>query len=203
MARKSHARPRSPEQIAAERALRRRIDFEAVGLSPEASALPENQSVEVIRAGGVRIDGKVVDNDVARRQDAFEALRPSLQTKACAGAYDAARRFERDILMSLGQHDSGRPVDRVDCEQAAFGRVDAVIDASKRVKKIRDRLSERDGWMLYELIAPHRPWTSWRAIVAHITAETNLNAQGAAVRAACVSLRDVYVRLDVASRKAA
>lgn len=199
---KAH-KPKSPQQIAADKALRRSQDFAAVGLSDDAAMLQANDPVEVTRAGSVRVDGKTVDIDVARRLDAFEALRPSMDRETFAGAYDAARRFERDVLRSLGQHDHGRTPDRVDCEQAAFGRVDAIIDASKRVQRIKDRLSERDAWMLTEMIAPTREWRDWRHTVGHITGESNQNAQGAAVRAACVCLRDAYMRHDAASRKAA
>jgi len=200
--RRNKVKPFDP--AAAERAkiAQRQTDFDAVGLQPEAAALESHADIQTTRAGEMR-GAKRVDSDTARRLDVFETLRPSMDHAAFVGAYDAARRLERDILISLGQHDHGRPVDRVDCEQAAYSRVDAMIDASKRTQRVRNRLAPRDTWLLWELIAPSRPWTSWRATVAHITAETNPNAQGAAVRAVCVNLRDAYQALEIVVRKAA
>lgn len=183
-------------------ALIRSRAFEAVGLPADASGLAVHDDIEVTRAGEHR-QGKAVAEDSARRLDAFEALRVSMAKSDFAGSYDAGRRLERDILISLGQHDHGRPVDRVDCEQAAFCRVDAMIDASKRVMWIKARLADREAYLLWELIAPTREYRTWRAAVAYVTGETNWNAQGAAVRAACANLRDAYQRLDVVGKKAA
>jgi hypothetical protein len=202
MARSKRKTPFDPAASARAALLNRMAGFEAIGLQPEAAALPVYDSIELTRAGETR-SGKKVEGDAARRLDVFEALRPSMNAERFVGAYDAARRLERDILVSLGQHDHGRPIERVDGEFAAFCRADAMIDASKRVMRVRDRLAERDVWLLWELIAPTRPWPTWRSIVAHITAETNFNAQGAAVRAACVNLRDTYERLDVVRQKVA
>jgi hypothetical protein len=193
---------KTPAQLAAEALAKRAVDLESVNLHPDAAGLPLQQDIEVTRAGQAR-EGRKVDGNVARRLDAFDALRPSMAGYEFAGCYDAARRLERDLMIRYGQHDHGRPVDRVDCEQAAFNRNDLMIMAGERIDAVMDRLSPREGRLLQELIVPSRDWGHWRRVVAHVTAESNMNAQGAAVRAACVSLRDAYVRLDVASRRAA
>lgn len=199
MPRKAKAKPRTPAQIAAERLIRRAQDFDAVGLAPDAAGLNSNDDVAIVRMGEATAEGQRAAIDVARRLDAFEALRPSLQ-RSCPGAYDAARRLERTLLVSLGQHDHGRKPDRVDCEQAGLCRVDIIVSASQECLALRAQLPERDGWLLWELIAPTRPWTDWRQIAAYVTGESHAHAQAAAVRAACVNLRDAYGRRQ---RKAA
>lgn len=202
--RTKRSKPKSPEQIAADRIAakfaERMQDFAAVGLAPEVAALTNHTDLQVTRAGHAR-DGRTVAEDSARRLDAFEALRSSMAREPYVGSYDAARRLERDMLIALGQHDHGRPLDRVDCEQAAFNRVDTMVYASERLEKLRQRLPERDWWLLSELIWPTRDRTTWRSAVAYITGEQNLNAQGAAVRSACVNLRDAYLRVDNVSRR--
>lgn len=195
-------KPHDPAAQAKAALAARMSGFEAIGLQPEAAILQTYQDIELTRTGDAR-EGKKVADDTARRLDVFESLRPSMASEKFVGAYDAARRLERDILVSLGQHDHGRPVERVQHEQAAYCRVDAMIDASRRCLSIKARLADRDAWLLWELIAPTRPWLTWRDTVAYITAETNHNAQGAAVRAACVNLRDTYQRLDMVGRQAA
>lgn len=195
-------RRKTPEEIAAALIARRGQDLAAVGISPEAAALPSHVDVEVTRTGHAR-DGQRVDRDAARRLDAFEALRESMSREPHVGAYDAARRLERDMLVSLGQHDHGRPLDRVDCEQGAFNRVDQMVFAAERLDALRQRVPDRDWWLLSELIWPTTGRTTWRAAVAYVTGEQNHNAQGAAVRSACVNLRDAYSRLDAMSRRAA
>jgi hypothetical protein len=187
MARK--AKPRSPEAIAAERIMKRAMDFAAANLPADSAALATFHDIEVRRKGQKH-------ELTARRSDAFDALRSGM----APGAYDAARRLERDILVSLGQHDHGRHPDRVDCEQAAFSRVDIICAASERVRRIRDLMFEREFWLLSELIWPAREHQTWRGAVAYVTGETHAHGQGAVVRAACVNLRDAYERL---SRRAA
>jgi hypothetical protein len=69
------------------------------------------------------------------------------------GAYDAARRLERDIITARGEHDQGRHLERVDNDQAG-DRTDAMVEASRRVDKILGRIGERDAYLLSELISP-------------------------------------------------
>jgi len=183
-------KPKSPEQIAAARLAKRVASFEAVNLQPEAAALATNNDIEITRAGEVRGTQRV-QADVARRLDAFEALRKGMPT----GAYDAARRLERDMTIRRGEHDHGRPVERVQGDQvSAFNRNDQIIAAGERVDAVMAWLSDRDGWLLSELIYTTLPFKEWRSIVAYITGETTDHGQAAAVRSACVNLRDAYDR---------
>lgn len=193
-----------PAKKAKSPAAERRKAFEAIGLDAGAAALRQQQDVEIVRAGQVRdSEGHTVNNDVARRLDAFEALRDSMRREPYVGCYDAARRLERDALIALGQHDSGKPLDRVDGDASAFGRIDAMIDASHRLEAVRTRVSDRDWWLLNELIYPTRARETWREIVRYVTGETNASAQGAAVRAACANLRDAFEAIDSLRQHAA
>lgn len=190
MPRKSKAKPKTPAQIAADRLAKRRLDFAAANMPADAAGLTSNADIEVRREGQKNVLA-------ARRLDAFDALKEGM----AAGAYDAARRLERDIVMRRGEHDHGRPLERVDGdEHAAFCRNDQIIAAGERVDAVMARLSERDGWLLTELIVPNSTRPTWRQTVFYITGETHAHAQGAAVRAACVNLRDAY---DQESRRAA
>lgn len=210
--RKPRPPPKTPEQIAEELAAKKearartealrlrelRADsFAILGLQQEASDLDQNDDV-IARAAGRK---NVVS---ARRADAFDMLKAGMEP----GAFDAARRLERDIRMRRGEHDHGRPLDRVDGDIAsAVGRTDQILAAAERVNAVLKRLSPRDALLLVELIYPTAPRdyaqrdsagreigriTGWRAIVAIVTGETHAHAQGAAVRAACVNLRDAY-----------
>jgi len=214
------AKPRKPrkssEQIAAEAILKRAHDMEAVNLPPEAASLSRQRDIEITRAGEQRAkatDDKKVQHDTARRLDAFEALKGGFD----AGCYDAARRLERDLLARLSRGDRAVLGERVDGER---GAADRAIFAGERVDEIRDRIPQRDFWLLTELIDPpferdgiqpakKNPDGSleygpalfgWRAHVYYITGERHTEAQAAAVRAACVNLRDAYTAIE---RKAA
>lgn len=191
---------KTAEQREAERIAARVQDLAAVSLPADAAVLPVQQDIEITRQGQMR-DGRKVDADSARRLDAFEALKPSMAGEMFAGCYDAARRLERDILTRYGWADRGRSMERVDCTAGLVN--DASLSAGKRVDAVTQWLSLREGWLLVELITGHPDRPTWRETVAYITGETNLNAQGAAVRGACANLRDAYVRLDVAGRRAA
>ncbi len=188
------AKPKSPEQIAAEKAAARMQDFEAVGMSGSAASLANYASVEVIRTGERR-EERTVDHDLARRLDAFEALKSSMKAKEYAGAYDAARRLETDIQTRLGLGDKGHGMDRVDC-QSRKDKTDAMLAAGEKVDSVLALMPDRDAWLLTEIISPSLPYPTWRAIVGRITGETQANAQGAVVRSACVNLREAYVKLE-------
>lgn len=190
-------RKETPSQIAAKLAERKRQDFGAVNLSPEASALIRNADIEVTRAGENRADQKVQE-DSARRLDAFAALKDGM----VAGAYDAARRLQADLLTRRGEGDKGARTERVDCE-GGRDLADLIVAAGQSCDYIKSRLSRRDWFLLSELIQPPVDRGDWRAHVFHITGESHPNSQGAAVRAACANLRDAYEELDVAPRKAA
>lgn len=177
-------KPKSPAEIVAGRLSRRGRDFEAVGLSASAAALPSNDTVEVRREGRRHAEG-------ARRLDAFEALRDSLSP----GAYDAARRLERDLAIRAGEHDRGRSMLRVDCD-AGRDRTDEMLAAGQRARMALDRLGRRDGLLLVELIRPgptvQLTCPTWRAVVAHVTGETNDRGQAAIVRNVCANLAEAY-----------
>lgn len=179
----------------------RRRDFEAVGLQREAADLRQNGNIEVTRTAEDR-EGKTVDHDVAVRRDAFDALKASMnQEPRFHGCYDAARRFERDVLLARCEADTGRSMERVD--DAPKGEFRFILAASN-VAWLKKALSRRDFWLLYELIAPSQEYEGgWRGAVAYVTGEDNPNAQGAAVRGACANLRDAYEAMDEKGRKAA
>lgn len=196
MARKRN-KPKTPEQIAAEKKAQRERAFEVVGLQPEAASLPTSADIEVTRDGEQRDgDGKKVAVNSAMRTDAFTALRQGMDV----GAYDAARRLERDILKRRNESDKGRPMERIDTGLFVPRAVLALIEVGKTVDSVLSKIGDRDAWLLHELIAPRKETaircTSWRDTVAYITGETHHHCQGAAVRAACANLKAAYDRHD-------
>lgn len=191
MTRSKRQKPKDPQAIAAER---RAKAFAEVGLQMSAAALDAN--LDLIAEGQER------EHEArARRMDAFEALREGM----VKGAYDAARRLERDIIIARGEHDQGRHLERVDNEQSG-DRTDAMVDASIRVELALGGIGSRDAWLLSELISPsvqvRLSATTWRGIVAYITGETHHHSQGAAVRAACANLVGAYEKIDKILRAA-
>lgn len=182
MARKLKSKPKTPDQIAAEKLARRRTDFEAVGLQAEAAQLIANAPVEIRREGQRNAE-------TARRADAFDALKDGM----APGAYDAARRLEHDYRVRSGEAERGRGADRVSCT-AGFTS-DVMIKAAERIEEVERRLALRDALLLRALIEPKIDAT-WRATVERLTAETLPHAQAAIVRWACVNLRDAYASLE-------
>lgn len=200
-------------QKAAEALTARRMDLEAVNLPSDAATLPLQSQIEVTRAGQGR-GSQTVKTDTARRLDAFEALKAGMAD----GAYDAARRFELDLLIRHGIADGGRSMERVDC--TGGHATDAIIIAAGNVETIQDRIPPRDYFLLCELIVPPinrdgiqprfarpdgsvergAPLFGWRASVYYVTGESHTHGQAAAVRAAAVNLRDAYAAIE---RKAA
>jgi hypothetical protein len=184
MARPKKPKPRTPEQIAAERLANRAQDFARVGLPAESAGLEQQEAIEVRRANRQHVEG-------ARRADAFDALKDGM----VPGAYDAARRLERDFLIRRGEGDRGRPTSRHDGEDH-LSQQDRMIRAAERIEAVLSRVGPRDAWLLRELIDPPaasllaRP--TWRQRVAYVTGETDPTAQGAAVRLACGNLADAY-----------
>jgi hypothetical protein len=197
MSRKRKAEPKTPEEIAADRQRKRELDFDAAGLQSTAAHLDRNADVEVTRSGGDR-EGRKVLEDSARRLDAFASLKVGMTP----GAYDAARRLERDMLTRAGLTDRGRSLIRVD-QQGTKDHTDRAIDAARRVEGVAAKLSLRDWWLLSTLVNQEARFASWRDAVQHITGEDNANAQGAAVRAACGNLAEAYEKLDRVAKKAA
>lgn len=179
-------RTKTDEQRLKAQRLQRAQNLEAVGLQPEAANLDQQQNVQITRAGERR-EGRTVKEDSARRLDAFAALKDGM----APGAYDAAKRLERDLHIRFGLHDHGRKADKVDCDPSATDRTDAMIEAGLRVDRVMGHLPPRDRQLFRELILPTHHAT-WRAAVASITEETTPHGQASAVRAACVNLRDAY-----------
>lgn len=184
---------KTAEMIEAERIAKRARDLEAAGVTPEAAILPRQDDIEVTREGAQR-EGRKVDSDQARRLDAFSALR----TGMAAGAYDAARRFELDLLTRHGMADKGNAIGRIDC--TAGHTTDLSLTAGIMVEKVQDRIPPRDFWLLCELIVPPVDRGTWRDHVNYICGEKHSEAQAACVRSACVNLRDAYAAME---RKAA
>jgi hypothetical protein len=185
MSRAKRAKPKDPQQAAAER---RAKAFHDASLDVASSVLETHNDVTAESAER--------DHEArARRLDAFEALREGM----VKGAYDAARRLEKDIITARGEHDQGRHLERVDNENAK-DRTDAMVDASRRVDLALGSVGVRDAWLLSELISPsvqtRLSATTWRGIVAYITGETHTHAQGAAVRSACANLVGSYDKID-------
>jgi hypothetical protein len=164
-------------------------DFLAVGLPGDASTLPFQSDVEITRQGKQR-EGRKVDVDSARRVDAFTALRKGL----AQGCYDAARRFELDLLNRLGLSERMAGTGRVDC--TAGHTTDLMRTAGIMVDKVQDRISPRDFWLLCELIAPAIDRGTWRDHTAYVTGEDHTEGQAAAVRASVVNLRDAYTSIE-------
>jgi hypothetical protein len=189
--RQHKAKPKSPDQIMLEKIAARARSFEAVGLHPEAAALPAFADVDANHAERERADG-------ARRVDAFLALRDKMQP----GSYDAARRLEADIALRYGEDKGERP-ERVDGGSSSFGCTDAQIDAGKRVDAVLARIGGRDAWLLVDLIRPTVNRGDWRAVVAYVTGESNPVAQGAVVRQACANLSAAYAGMEGKGRLAA
>lgn len=153
-------------------------DFVAVSLSADAAVLPANADVEVRRESQRNVE-------TARRADVFDVLRQGL----APGAYDAVRRLEADMLIRQRMSDAAGTGERVDCTQGFT--TDSVLAAGERVDGVAARLPPRDWWLLHDLIMRRG---AWRETVAYITGETHAHAQAAAVRAACVNLRDLSQR---------
>lgn len=205
MPRPRRNKAKSPEMIAAEKLAARTRAFEAVGIQREAANLPSSETIEITRRGEAREDeqGKKVETDVARRSDAFTALRDGM----IVGAYDAARKLEEDIRTRRQETDRGRSMVKVDGGDGQRGEMDVVITAAEKVEAVSKFMGARDWWLLTELIAPTAetkvrfPALLWREIVAHITGETNLHCQGAAVRSACANLVEAYKRAETTTRR--
>jgi hypothetical protein len=185
------SKPKSPAQILAERLARRAVEFEAVGLQPEAAALATSAAVEVRRSGRAHVAG-------ARRLDAFDALRDGM----APGGYDAARRLEADLRLRRGEADHGRSLIRVDGGGEGPALLDRQLAAGRRVDAALAWVGTRDGRLLCELIYPSVERSGWRETVAMVTGETHTHAQAAAVRAACANLAAAYeVRPGEADRR--
>jgi hypothetical protein len=175
-------KPKTPEQIAADKLAKRQRDFEAANLPDSAAELTTSDDVEVTRESQKHVL-------TARRADVFDLLKPGM----APGAYDAARRLELDYRIRAGHAEGGSTGERVDC---TLGRTtDLMIAAAERIEDVNRRLPIRDQLLLRCLIEPSRDET-WRHAIDRLTGETNAHAQGAVVRGACLNLRDAYASME-------
>ena len=182
-------KPSTPQEIAERKLAKRRQDFEAVGLQPDAAVLAT--------AGDIEVSRKTQQTEqAARRSDVFLALCRGMAT----GAYDAARRLERDILMAAGLSDRGLRLVSVDETTEGRSRMDRMLAARDRLDSLRDIMPEHEFWLMCELIDPKRPNggqpRSWRDVVGYVTGEELPDAKPALVRNACQSTAWAYRLLD-------
>ena len=194
MSRRKH-KPRSPEQIALDRAKERASEREAgkrleYGVDEIALAMPINADVVVLkdRAGKTQ---------TAHRSDVFDRLLNNDQIRA-------VRRLESDIAEQMGQ--MWRPGQRVTVDSSQFPPGQNVsqmqLDAGKRVIQTLALAGARCGWLLHSLIVgvPGKDRADWRSIVLYVTGEQNDHAQASRVRAAADNLVGAYVAMDKAGR---
>lgn len=136
------------------------------------------------------------------RKDAFQLL---LERRAIEqAAFDAIRRYETDVGMALGHNTPERRPDyiRASTEGApGQGISQAMILASRRVKWIEDRLTDRQLRMLKALSI--NVAAQWRAIVQTHTGETHDVAHAVAVRAMADAIRHGYIIWDREVKKVA
>jgi len=186
MSRRKH-KPRSPEQIALDRAAARAAQKAAdqrgeFGIDLTTHTLPQNADV-------ISITDKAGKVQTARRGDVFDRLLNDQQLRA-------VRKLEADIAEQMGQ--TWRPGQRVTVDSCQYPPGQNVsqqqIDAGRRVQTAIRDTGARCGWLLQSLIVgiAGRERSDWRGIVHYITGETNEQAQGARVRAAADNLSAAY-----------
>jgi hypothetical protein len=73
----------------------------------------------------------------------------------------------------------------------------SMIDADDMLSAVTEHMAPRDARMLFELLKPDEALlTRWRDVVQRCTGETNPQAQGGAVRAACAHLAHIRTISD-------
>ena len=195
MSRRKH-KPKSPEQIALDRASARAAQKAAdqrgeFGIDLTTHALPQNADV-------ISITDKAGKIQTARRGDVFDRLLNDGQLRA-------VRRLEADIAEQLGQ--TWRPGQRVTVDSSQFPPGQNIgqmqLDAGKRVKGALAGCGARCGWLLHSLIVgiAGKERSDWRGIVQYVTGEGNEQAQGARVRAAADNLSAAYGAAEKAAMR--
>lgn len=186
MSRRKH-KPRSPEQIALDRASARAAQKVAdqrgeYGIDLTTHTLVQNADV-------IAIKDRAGKTQTAHRSDVFDRLLNNDQIRA-------VRRLESDIAEQMGQ--TWRPGQRVTVDSSQFPPGQNIgqmqIDAGKRVKDALAGCGARCGWLLHSLIVgvAGKERSDWRGIVQYVTGEGNEQAQGARVRAAADNLSAAY-----------
>lgn len=141
----------------------------------------------------VNVDKKTEEVLGAWRPDCFALLLKGRQEEA-----NAVQWLEQLIRTATGENaqERGEFVNR-SCEGAPGQAVSmAMIEAGETVAVVQENMAPQHARMLFGLLKPDEGLlTRWRDVVKRTTGETNPQAQGAAVRAACTSL--VWVHRNI------
>lgn len=201
MARTRKAKPKSPEQIAAEKMAKRVQDFQLVGLSASAASLPANNDVQVDRATR-QSAGERGNVDRASRLDVFALLydRKGLTIEQ----YRAVRRLEERQAVAMGAERPAKLGEFVQTGHATDLVTAAMIDASNEVKDILKSCGGINARLLQDLTAHQAAvLTRWRVTVQRVTGETRPDCQSAAIRSACANLAEAWIQFDYRKREKA
>lgn len=167
--RRRKAQPSTPADIVARRVERRQL--EARGL--EVNTDPRTEEITGIW-----------------RKDCFTMLLRDRPAESQAVTW-----LETVIRTAAGENGQERRPDfiRATVEGAPCQNVTGdMIDAGETLVVIEEAMNPREVRMLFELLRPDEALlTRWRPVVERCTGETNPQAQGAAVRAACANLAHV------------
>lgn len=137
----------------------------------------------------------------ARRLDCFALL---LKDDAHAEARSAVNWLEELIRDASGENTQERRPDfiRASCEGAPGQNVtQRMIEASRTLEVVEASLRPWEARLLFELLRPDEALlTRWREVVKRVTLEVNAQAQGAAVRLACLNLQWVRSNIDALAK---
>lgn len=197
---KRKPRPRTPEQIAEdraqERAERRRIEKtpNAWGADGAALALPANAEVTVIRDERKRVQ-------TAHRADIFDRLharyKPGKPGGLSAAEHLAARKLEALLEAARGEGDK----DNSSRQKIRGGSRELItatmIKAGKDADAALKTLDTRSAKMMRELLEPQHvhtndPLNRWRLVVSWSTGLVDKDSQADRVRNACHTLAVHY-----------
>lgn len=203
----ARTKPRTPEQIRADKAERRLAEKlkehgRALRNDPDwgvAEDTVRQPDVDVSSNSRERVAG-------AHRTDVFERLytRKSI-TRA---SFESVRRLARDMAERRGEGDkpllvTGGPVD----PEALPAKRRRMILAGIRVDEALAQVGGVNARLLSELIEPTfivgPALGMWRIIVARLTSVKDRDKQGDVVKDACVALTDAYRALDNRPRRVA
>lgn len=174
MAKPKRKQPSDPQEIAARRIERR--EYEARGLVVNAD--PKDQKILAVW-----------------RPDCFTLL-----LKGRTEEQGAVTWLETLIRTASGENGQERRPDyiRGSAEGAPGQNVSqSMIDADLYLVTATEAMTPQNARMLFDLLKPDEALlTRWREVVQRCTGETNPQAQGAAVRAACSQLLWVQSNID-------
>ena len=149
-----------------------------------------------LRVHGAKI---IEDNDgnmvAGYRRDCFTLL-----LKEDPAARAAVQWLEDLIRTASGENGQERRPDFV--RSSSIGAPgqnvsQSMIDADDMLSAVTEHIAPRDARMLFELLKPDEALlTRWRDVVQRCTGETNPQAQGGAVRAACAHLAHIRTISD-------